>query len=294
MTDIATADTARDALGALIDWYANAGVDAILENAPRDRFAETAAEIEARRPPARRAERPGAGPDVASPQRETEAAPVLAAPAALQRTVVPDDVAVSDARERARSATTLDELHAALSSFESCNLRRSAKSLVFGEGAQDAKVMMIGEAPERDEDIAGAPFAGRSGGLLDRMLGAIGLDRPAVRLSTALPWRPPGGRQPTPAEIEICLPFLARHIELVRPEAIVSFGGLAARMLLRADGNILRLRGRWQTYSFGLGADESVEVLPMFHPTYLLQHPAQKRLAWEDLQRLRARLDAKL
>ncbi|KQT54909.1 DNA polymerase [Aureimonas sp. Leaf454] len=287
------ADTARDALGALLDWYASAGVDALLEEAPRDRFAETAAELEARRPALRHAEKAGDDRGPASPPRNAAPPPLPAPAVPSTRTVVPDDVAVADARERARAAGTLDELQAALSSFESCNLRRSAKSLVFGDGSATASVMMIGEAPDREEDIAGEAFAGRSGGLLDRMLAAIGLERPAVRLATALPWRPPGGRQPTPAEIEICLPFLARHIELVRPRAVVSFGALSARMLLRADGNILRLRGRWQSYAFGLDPGEAVDVLPMFHPTYLLQHPAQKRLAWEDLQRLRSRLDEK-
>ncbi|KQT55391.1 MULTISPECIES: uracil-DNA glycosylase [unclassified Aureimonas] len=286
MSDARETHTARDALAALLDWYAQAGVDVILEDAPRDRFAETAAESASRRPAARSAERPTAEE---APRRETALAPPPAAP---QRTVVPDDVAVADARERARSASTLGELQAALAAFEGCNLRLAARHLVFGEGPEDATLMIIGEAPERDEDMAGAPFAGRAGTLLERMLAAIGLERSAVRLAAALPWRPPGGRVPTPAEIEICLPFLARHVELVRPKAIVTFGMLGPRMLLRSEGNIARLRGRWQTYSFGILPDEAVPVLPMLHPTYLLNHPAQKRLAWTDLLALRERLNA--
>lgn len=288
MSDARQPQTARDALAALLDWYAQAGVDAILEDAPRDRFAETAAESAARRPGRTGgAERPAAAE---APRRETPPPPP--APSQPQRTVVPDDVAVADARERARSARTLDELHAALASFEGCNLRISAKTLVFGEGPADASLMMVGEAPERDEDLAGAPFCGRSGALLDRMLKAIDIERASVRLCTALPWRPPGERTPTPAEIEICLPFLARHIELVRPKAIVTFGALGARMLLRSETNIARLRGRWQTYGFGVLPDEAVPVLPMLHPTYLMRQPTQKRLAWADLLLLRERLNA--
>lgn len=290
MSDASEPHIPRDALAALLDWYALAGIDAILEDAPRDRFAETAAESASRRgggsgDTARGTERP---PSPEAHRREPSPPPQ----AALQRTVVPDDVAVADARERAKSARTLDELQAALASFEGCNLRITAKSLVFGEGPEDARLMMIGEAPERDEDLAGAPFAGRAGTLLDRMLKAIDLDRATVRLCPALPWRPPGERMPTPAEIEICLPFLARQIELVRPKAIVTFGSLGTRMLLRSEGNIQRLRGRWQTYGFGVLPDESVPVLPMLHPAYLLKQPAQKHLAWQDLLLLRERLNA--
>lgn len=290
MSDAGQHHTTREALAALLDWYAQAGVDAILEDRPRDRFAETATESATRRPATRAIERTA---QTEAPRREPASSPALPPMApSLHRTVVPDDVAVADARERARSASTLGELHAALSSFEGCNLRLAARNLVFGEGPEDASLMMIGEAPERDEDLSGTPFAGRAGTLLERMLAAIGVERPTVRLAAALPWRPPGGRAPTPAEIEICLPFLARHVELVRPKAIVTFGMLGSRMLLRSEGNIARLRGRWQTYGFGVLPEEAVPVLPMLHPTYLLNHPAQKRLAWTDFLLLRERLNA--
>ena len=277
----------RDAAIALIEWYRDAGIDVFVGEAPRDRFAETKAELAAR--DGRRGLQAAPQPSAPKP------APPPAMPAepgtfAPSRAAVPDDIAVADARERARSASTLAELQAALDSFESCNLRISAKSTVFGDGSETAELMFVGEAPGREEDSAGVPFVGRSGQLLDRMLAAIGLERQNVRVTNTVPWRPPGNRPPTPAETQICLPFVQRHIELVRPKILVGLGSPAAKAILASDEGILRIRGRWTTYSFGLGEAETIAATAMLHPAYLLRQPAQKKLAWRDLVALKARL----
>lgn len=306
-----TPATTRATAAALLEWYAEAGIDTLVLDAPRDRFAETAATASARaegrgqRPPAPTGEVPAGSPapeeaDSSDPARAggvlqaeapaPRADPVDGFPAI--RVAVPDEIAVADARERARSADTLDALRAALAGFEGCNLRHTARSLVFGDGDPDADLMLIGEAPGREEDIAGEPFVGKSGQLLNRMLAAIGLPRASVRVTNTVPWRPPGNRPPTPAETEMCLPFIARQIELVRPKVIVCLGSPAAKAILRTDEGILRLRGRWQTYAYGPGPDESIPALPMLHPAYLLRQPAQKKLAWRDLLALKARLAA--
>ncbi|GGD12837.1 uracil-DNA glycosylase [Aureimonas glaciei] len=290
----------RDAALALLEWYGEAGIDTIVLDAPRDRFAETAAEIESRA--ARRA------PESAAPSRDgREPGRSLSAPSTPRReappappptvdgfpalaVAVPDEIAVAEAHSRAASAATLDELREALAGFTGCNLRLTATQLVFGDGNPDADVMFVGEAPGREEDIAGEPFVGKSGQLLNRMLASIGLEREAVRVTNAVPWRPPGNRPPTPIETEMCLPFIARQIELVRPKILVCLGSPAAKVILKTDEGILRLRGTWHSYAFGLLPEETIPTLPMLHPAYLLRQPAQKKLAWRDLLALKARL----
>ncbi|KAB0679922.1 uracil-DNA glycosylase [Aureimonas leprariae] len=280
MTDDRQGAAGIGAAAALLEWYALAGVDVALLDAPRDRFAEGAAEAEPA--PARAPER-----------REAPSAPPAAdRPPAIERlqVAVPSEVAVADARELARRAESMDALREALAGFGGCNLRLTAKSLVFGDGNPRASVMLIGEAPGREEDISGVPFVGRSGQLLNRMLAAIGIAREDVWVTNTVPWRPPGNRPPTPAETEICLPFVARQIELVRPQVLVCFGSPATKAILQAEDGILRLRGHWLGYSFGLEADQTIPAMPMLHPAYLLRQPAQKRLAWRDLLALKARL----
>lgn len=303
MTDTGAQDI--QAAIALLEWYGEAGVDIILTDEPRDRFAETARELEARSSRRRNlesrsaegdkttsagtaGERPGRPPARQREAPQPEAGEAFPSP----RIAVPDDVAIADARERARSAGTLDELREALASFEGCNLRLTAKSLVFGEGDPNASLMLVGEAPGREEDIAGVPFVGRSGQLLNRMLQAIGIERDAVRVTNTVPWRPPGNRPPTPVETEICRPFIERQIELVRPKILVCLGSPATKAILRSEEGILRVRGRWQTYSFGLGEDQSIPAMAMLHPAYLLRQPGQKRLAWRDLLTLKQRIES--
>ncbi len=196
--------------------------------------------------------------------------------------------AALSARAIAANARTLDELREALANFDGCTLRYTAKNLVFADGNPNARIMLVGEAPGRDEDIQGLPFVGRSGQLLDRMLASIGLDRKSVYIANTLPWRPPGNRTPTPAEQAICMPFIERQIELSSAEVLVLVGGVSAKQLLATDTGIMKLRGRWSTYRAG---ERELPALPIFHPAYLLRQPAQKRLAWRDLLSLKAHLD---
>ncbi|MCB8836071.1 uracil-DNA glycosylase family protein [Aurantimonas sp. VKM B-3413] len=286
----------RDAAIALLEWYREAGIDALLEERPRDRFAETAAESAARQSAAGASGAKPVARNDPAPERASAPAPG-SGPASEPsggfpaiRVAVPDDLAVADARERARSAESLAELQEVLAAFDGCNLRISAKTTVFGDGPDVAELMFVGEAPGREEDIAGVPFVGRSGQLLNRMLEAIGLEREAVRVTNTVPWRPPGNRPPTPAETQICLPFVQRQIELVRPKILVCLGSPAAKAILGAQEGIMRIRGKWTHYSFGLEANQTIAATAMLHPAYLLRQPAQKRLAWRDLIALKARL----
>ena len=246
--------TARD----LLDFYLEAGADALLGEEPVDRFAEVT--------PAPRA----AAAPKAPAQRPVVAAPAVA-PAA-------PDAAAMEAREAAKSAATLHELRAILERFEGCALKATASRLVFADGNPQARLMLVGEAPGRDEDIEGLPFVGRSGKLLDRMLAAIGLDRTSVYIANVVPWRPPGNRTPTPQETQVCLPFITRQIELADPDVLVCLGGPSAQTLLGQSG-ITKIRGRW--FTFHSGARE-IRAMPTFHPAFLLRSPLQKRFAWRD------------
>src|SRR5213079_3347746 len=149
------------------------------------------------------------------------------------------------AREAARTAASLVELREILSKFEGCALRATAKQLVFADGNPQARVMFVGEAPGRDEDLAGEPFVGRSGKLLDLMMAAIGLDRTRAYIANIIPWRPPGNRTPTPQETQICLPFVRRQIELVDPDVLVCLGNPSSQALLGTREGIMRSRGKW-------------------------------------------------
>ena len=247
----------------LIDFYLEAGVDAALGEQPVDRFAAATAPA-----PAARAPQPAMPvPDL---EIKTRAAPV--APA------VPEEAAMA-AREAAKSAKSLEELRAILDKFDGCALKATATRLVFADGNPQAKVMLVGEAPGRDEDIEGLPFVGRSGKLLDRMLAAIGLDRTSVYIANIVPWRPPGNRTPTPQESQICLPFILRQIELADPDILVCLGGPSAQTLLGIKEGITKTRGRW--FSFDTGK-RAIRAMPTFHPAFLLRSPLQKRFAWRD------------
>jgi len=249
---------------ALLDFYLEAGADALVGEEPVDRFADTA-------PPARAAAPSAPRP----PARERAAAAPVHAPSLAP--AAPEAAAV-EAREAAKSAETLEDLRAILERFEGCALKATASQLVFADGNPQARLMLVGEAPGRDEDIEGLPFVGRSGKLLDRMLAAIGLDRGAVYIANVVPWRPPGNRTPTPQETQICLPFILRQIELVDPDILVCLGGPSAQTLLGQSG-ITKIRGRW--FPFDTGRRE-IRAMPTFHPAFLLRSPLQKRFAWRD------------
>jgi len=189
------------------------------------------------------------------------------------------EVAIMAAREAAKSATSLDELRAILTTFQGCALRTTATQVVFADGNPQARLMFVGEAPGRDEDLAGLPFVGRSGQLLDRMLAAIGLDRTSAYIANIVPWRPPGNRKPTPQEAAICLPFLRRQVELADPDVLVCLGDSSAQTLLGFKEGITRTRGRWLDYDTGT---RRIRAVATFHPAYLLRTPLSKRQVWRD------------
>jgi DNA polymerase len=244
---------------ALLDWQIELGVTEAIGDVPVDRYALAG---------------PGPMERAAQPAKPTK--PVVPAAAA-----VVDPVAV--ARAAAQAAGTLEDLRAAMGAFDLCDLRKGARNLVFADGAAGARVMIIGEAPGREEDVAGRPFVGAAGQLLDRMLDAIGLNRAeTVYITNVLPWRPPQNRDPQPDEIAMMVPFLERHVVLAKPDVIVAMGNISSQAVLGQRG-ITRLRGLWAE---GFGRP----VLPMFHPAYLLRKPLAKREAWSDLLSLKARL----
>ncbi|MHA6289005.1 uracil-DNA glycosylase [Maricaulis sp. CAU 1757] len=192
----------------------------------------------------------------------------------------------------AEQATTLDALKAAIEGFDGCPLRSTARSTVFARGRRDAPVMVIGDAPGKEDDAEGIPFQGEAGRLLDRMMTAIGLGRDDFYATNLLNWRPPGNRAPTAEEIAQCLPFAQRHVSLKAPRIVVLLGGLAARSLLGQDHGIVRLRGKWLDYPTEAAAiaGNPPAALALHHPLHLLKRPADKKLAWQDLQLLQTRL----
>ncbi|WP_342586284.1 uracil-DNA glycosylase [Methylobrevis pamukkalensis] len=201
----------------------------------------------------------------------------------------PGEEAVMAAREAAASANSLDELRALLADFRGCNLRLTAKNMVFADGNPQARLMLVGEAPGRDEDIEGRPFVGRSGKLLDRMLAAIGLDRSSAYIANVIYWRPPGNRDPSDLEVSICRPFILRQIELVNPAVLMFLGNQPSKALVGRDAmaGIRKFRGRWRTFDI---AGRPVPLMPTYHPAYLLRQPIEKRLAWRDFLEVKARL----
>jgi uracil-DNA glycosylase len=294
----------RDDARELLAFYLDAGVDAVVGEAPIDRFADVApvAPIS----PPRETESPDDGAVEVGAEGEAprtdraadraaraarsgaslSAAGATTAPSALAAPPSPE-AAIMAAREAAKAAQNLDELRALLGAFEGCMLRSTATQLVFADGNPQGRVMFVGEAPGRDEDIAGLPFVGRSGKLLDLMLAAIGLDRTQVYIANVVPWRPPGNRTPTPQETAICLPFIRRQIELSGAEILVCLGQPSTQTLLETREGITRTRGRW----FKFEADSrELRALATYHPAFLLRSPLQKRLAWRDFLALKQAL----
>ena len=271
----------------LLAFYLDAGVDALLGEEPVNRMADDIA------PPRPGAISPGAQDNSARRLRSESPAPIAksSAPPRPGSAAAPasPEAAVMAAREAARTATTLDELQSLLADFEGCTLRATATQLVFADGNPQSRVMFVGEAPGYEEDIAGRPFVGRSGKLLDRMMVAIGLDRTSCYIANVVPWRPPGNRTPTPQETAICLPFIRRQIELADPQILVCLGGPAMQTLLGIKDGITRSRGRWFSYDTG---QREIRALATFHPAFLLRSPLQKRFAWRDFLALKKALAA--
>ncbi|WP_309084076.1 uracil-DNA glycosylase [Chelativorans sp.] len=270
----------------LLTFYADAGVDEALAEEPINRFAEESA-----RPAVRDAAPVMAEERAAKPGSSTGAPPIAARPAPVPMppaAAIPDEAQAARAREIARQARTLDELKAILAEFDGCNLRFTAKNLVFADGNPEADLMLVGEAPGREEDLQGLPFVGRSGQLLDRMLAAIGRDRTTAYIANVIPWRPPGNRDPSPLETEICRPFIERHIELAAPKILVTLGNPSTKLLLNTQTGIMRLRGTWSVHKTQDG--QEIPTMPTLHPAYLLRNPAHKKLAWRDLLAVKVRL----
>lgn len=252
----------------LLAFWADGGVDAMLLDEPIDR-------IEAGK--------------VLPPKRAAPAA--VSAPAA-PRAGQPDiSAAVDKARDLAAAAPDLDALVAAISAFDGCPLRfeGAATQAVVFRGDPTAPLMVIGEGPGAEEDAQGRPFVGRAGKLLDRMLGAAGLEG-RVMITNTVFWRPPGNRTPTPAEQAICAPFLERIIQLVQPRMLLLAGGASAKSLLKREEGILSLRGRWLEWKSSDGVQD-LPAMPTLHPAFLLRQPGAKKRAWSDLLTLTERLD---
>ena len=268
-----------DTLEDLLRFYSDAGVDAAMLDTPVNHLADAAAT------PAVATQAPSAAAKPANPEPKIPPpAPSASKPAAM----VPDENTVALAREMAAKAENLEALREALAAFDGCSLKFTAKNLVFADGDPKARLMFVGEAPGRDEDIEGLPFVGRSGRLLNRMIAAIGLAREETHIANVIPWRPPGNRTPTPLETEICRPFISRQIELVNPDVLVTLGGPSAKTLLNTTEGILRMRGKWREHSTPSGT--KISTMPTLHPAYLLRNPAHKRLAWRDFLEIKAKL----
>jgi DNA polymerase len=260
----------RRAIESLLAFWADAGVDVALAEAPVDRMA---AGLEALKP------RPAPAPvRIQAPADEAHVIQGV------------DAGAVDAARVAAAAASNLEELAAAIAAFDGCGLKtQGARQAVFSRGRPEAQIMVIGEGPGAEEDQQGAPFVGRAGKLLDRMLAAAGItDR--VFITNTVFWRPPGNRTPTPAEQAACAPFVERAIALVQPRFLLLAGGASAKHMLKTSEGILSLHGRWFEWRSEDGSLE-LPALPTLHPAFLLRQPAAKKKAWDDLLTLTERLD---
>lgn len=296
----AAADLDPAELSALLHFYADAGVEWLLDDQPIDRIAQFEAQKAAKaqsRIPAGTREQDGR--QDAPPSRDTRKAPATgndpiqrgplpAQSASTQSMAIPDGEAVASARFAADAARSLAELKAALEAFNGCNLKNSARSTVFASGNPAAGIMIIGPMPNAEDDRDGLPFSGRAGQLLDRMLQAIGLSRDGVLLTNIIPWRPPGNRMPSQAELEICRPFIERQVALTQPRMLLLLGNFPARFFLGEGGTIHTMRGEWRTANM---AGSESPALATFHPQELLAAPGNKALAWQDLLTFKSRID---
>ncbi|HEY1721875.1 MAG TPA: uracil-DNA glycosylase [Magnetospirillaceae bacterium] len=259
----------------ILRWHIEAGADEAIGERPIDRFALPAA-------------RPVAETQRGRPSGTSH--PVTARPATtFTQSAAPKGAPVSQSAQLAQACATLDALKKAIEAYDGCALKRTCQRTVFSDGNPKARVMLIGEAPGREEDEQGLPFVGPSGKLLDRMLASIGLDRDQVYITNVIYWRPPGNRKPEPSEVDQCLPFMERQIELIDPAVMMFLGGAAAAAILGKTEGVTKLRGRWHDYS-APGLQRPIPALPTYHPAYLLRTPIHKREAWRDLVTLRKRL----
>lgn len=257
----------------LLKWYLDSGVDCFLDNTPCNRLID-------------RPVRQNSPPTIRAAKGNTEIKKKDAS-----RELISREASFETAQKTANASTSLDELKAAISNFEGCPLKFTAKNLVFGSGAVNPGLMIIGEAPGAEEDRQGLPFVGRAGQLLDKMLNSIDLTRDLVYITNILPWRPPGNRPPTDTEISACLPFIRRQILLVKPKILIMLGGTSAKTLLGTTDGIMRLRGRWTEYA-SEELSSPIIARALLHPAFLLRQPEQKRETWLDLLEIKAKLQS--
>ena len=269
MSDNGAESNGKSGLAAMLRLQIEAGVTDMLAEEPINRYNVL--------PPAR-----GASGGNAPKAAPNEAAPI--AHAEPQKT---DMASVAEAEKCAAQADSLEALAKAMADFDGCPLKKTAKNTVFADGNPKAKLMLIGEAPGRDEDREGKPFVGPSGQLLDKIFACIGLTRQDFYITNMIAWRPPGNRAPTPDEIALCLPFLHRHIALLAPDIIVLVGGVAAKQLLNTDKGITQTRGTWNKITSD-GRD--IPALAIFHPAYLLRTPMRKAETWRDILSLQDKM----
>ena len=268
-----------------LEWYADNGVtDAVLDEViDRTEIVEKAPVISV--------------PATAQEQTQTQNQTQTQGFAETQAFLGKSD-AYEEALKLAKAASNLEELRESITAFDGIAIKKTATNMVFADGNPQAKIMVVGEAPGADEDRLGKPFVGVSGQLLDRILKCIDLDRneedaeKSVYISNILNWRPPGNRTPSPAEIEVSLPFIERHIQLINPEILVLSGGVAAKSLLNSTSSISRLRKTWHDYTpvtKDIG-DKKIPTIATYHPSYLLRTPSQKKAVWQDMLMLQAKI----
>lgn len=279
----------KETLLALLEtlkFHEELGVDAVVADAPnlKTDFGETHALVNA----VQKLIAPTIAPPDA-PLTSSKVIPVASKTVASAPKVEMDKTTV----DRVKGAATLEELRQIVENFEDCPLKHTATHTVFSDGNPNAPVMMIGEAPGAEEDKQGKPFVGLSGQLLDRILATVGLDRQTnVYISNIVSWRPPGNRAPTNQEIAMCLPFIQKHIELVRPRIIVLLGATATKSLLDTSDGIMKIRGQWFDFKTPY-AGHTVKTMATFHPAFLLRSPGQKKLVWQDFLKIKAELQKK-
>jgi len=246
------------ALQSILDWWEDAGVDV---------------------PEIRAVPKPRSKPAVKTPQHLPNPKPAGLAPTTPAAPV--------NSEPLAKSAKTLADLKAVMDTYDAGLLSDQARQMVFARGNPQGHIMVIGEAPGRDEDIQGKPFVGKSGQLLDMVFASIGLTEESFYITNVINWRPPGNRNPKPDEIAMCMPFLHRHIELIDPKIIVIVGGVSLTALTGETG-IMKQRGQWKELKVG---DKTCPALPIYHPAFLLRQPALKKDAWRDMLALKVRFN---
>ena len=195
-----------------------------------------------------------------------------------------DEAILSIDKTNRDNRAALKALRHAIGDCTRCVLHAGRTNLVFGEGDPNARLVFVGEGPGRDEDLAGRPFVGAAGQLLDRIIAAMGFSRESVYICNIIKCRPPGNRTPEPTERRICGPFVKRQLAVIKPEAVVALGATAAVYLLDTDAPISRLRGRFHVV-------DDLKIMPTFHPAFLLRNPSAKREVWHDMQKVMSMLD---